>query len=172
MTLNTREEKIKIIFAQYPNQKEIYMTSDDRAFFEATKADAYAQNLQDKKVSHITRKLWDVFAKAKGIDQSTEEGTQEPTVETETTEEGTQEPTVETETTEEGTQEPTVETESTEEVLEDTTDEEVVPAPLDRALLAARYEQLLGKKPTNFMKTETIAAKIAEAEASITKDTN
>lgn len=149
MTLNTRDNKIKIIFAQHPNQKEIFMASDDRAFFDVHKADAYAQNLQDKKVSHITRKLFEVFEEAKTAGDTTYTGETKP--------EGSADESGET-------------TEATVTTTEASADD--APEPLDRAALAARYEELLGKKPTNFMKTETIAARIAEAEAEANTATN
>lgn len=149
MTLNTRENKIKIIFAQHPNQKEIFMTSDDRAFFDVHKADAYAQNLQDKKVSHITRKLFEVFEEAKTAGDTADTSETKP--------EGSADESGET-------------TEANETITEAVASAEA--EPLDRAVLSARYEELLGKKPTNFMKTETIAARIAEAEAEANTATN
>ena len=53
--LNTREEKLKLVFAAHPQAKEIYMTSDDRAFFDAHNAEAYAQGLKDQEVKKFER---------------------------------------------------------------------------------------------------------------------
>jgi hypothetical protein len=54
---NTREEKLKNIFAIYPDKNEVYMTSDGRAFFTAHHADAFAQGLADRKVDKYSREV-------------------------------------------------------------------------------------------------------------------
>jgi hypothetical protein len=54
---NTREEKLKILFATHPGTDLFYMTADNVAFFEEHKADAYAQRLKDKEVTECARKV-------------------------------------------------------------------------------------------------------------------
>lgn len=47
---NTRERKLKYIFAQNPNDKELHVTSDDQAFRNRSDAVNHAKTLQDKDV--------------------------------------------------------------------------------------------------------------------------
>ncbi|AEL23848.1 hypothetical protein [Cyclobacterium marinum] len=54
---NTRAEKLKVLFATHPKTDLFYMTSDDVAFFEQHRADAYAQRLKDKKVTPCQRSV-------------------------------------------------------------------------------------------------------------------
>ena len=147
--LNTREDKLKIIFATYPDKNEVFMTSDDRAFFTQHQADGFGQTLQDREVKKYSR---------------TEDG--RPKTEVEKTEDGRPE-TEEAEKTEDGR--PETEVEKTEDGRPETEEAEglaMTEAPIDeRAALAAKFKELFGKKPAGFMKTETIKAKIAEAEA-------
>jgi hypothetical protein len=53
--LNTREEKLKLVFAAHPQAEEIFMTSDDRAFFDEHNAEAYAQGLKDQEVKRYEK---------------------------------------------------------------------------------------------------------------------
>jgi hypothetical protein len=50
---NSRAKKIEIIFATYPEQVEVFMCSDDRAFFKKHDAEGYAQGLEDNTVEHV-----------------------------------------------------------------------------------------------------------------------
>lgn len=50
---NSRAKKIEIIFADYPEQVEVFMCSDDRAFFKKHDAEGYAQGLEDNTVEHV-----------------------------------------------------------------------------------------------------------------------
>lgn len=52
-TENTRAQKIKIVFAQYPNIESIFVTSDDAAFFEKSDAENHAKSLGNKKVVKV-----------------------------------------------------------------------------------------------------------------------
>lgn len=52
---NSREAKVKSIFANYPKEDKIYMASDNRAFFNEAQADGYAQTLKDKKLEVFER---------------------------------------------------------------------------------------------------------------------
>lgn len=122
---NTREEKLKIIFATYPDKNEVYMTSDDRAFFTEHQANGFAQGLADKTVEKFERD--DRRPKTEDGSGKLEVGSEE---------------------------------------IASAEGLAMTEAPVDeRAALVAKYQELLGKKPSNFMKTENIEAAIAKAEA-------
>lgn len=43
-------EKVKQVFKKYPNQKELYITSDGNVFLEKMWAESHANGLYDKKI--------------------------------------------------------------------------------------------------------------------------
>lgn len=53
---NTREQKLKIIFATNPAQNVVFMTSDDRAFFNPADAKERSGRLKDRTVKTYNRK--------------------------------------------------------------------------------------------------------------------
>lgn len=164
-TQNKRAEKIKMIFAQHPTQKVLFLTSDDRAFFDENRANGYAQTLKDKAVTKHLRPVEEVkekvIAKIKANQAVTEPDPEDP--EKKTTQE------LEEPEAGEGNQNLSAEGAKIAEGSGDQSgaDDDTQKAEPSRAELATRYEELLGKKPTNFMNAATIAAKIAEAEASL-----
>jgi hypothetical protein len=52
---NTREQKLKILFATYPTVDIFFMTSDDKGFFDNGSAGAHASTLKDKNVQSYSR---------------------------------------------------------------------------------------------------------------------
>lgn len=141
------------------------MTSDDRAFFTNHQADSYGQTLPDRKVDEYTRQVTEHF----------QEGVKEPIAVTETIDQTT----VETkEKTSEGdaadkapadgsTAEGSGETGSDEPGQTESGDAGSDLSPeQERAEVAVKYLEVFGKKPSNFMKVETMQAKISEALAS------
>lgn len=52
---NSRELKLKYIFNQYPEIKELHVTSDDQAFKQENDAKAHARTLDDKEVALVKR---------------------------------------------------------------------------------------------------------------------
>lgn len=54
---NSREAKIKLVFASYPEAKSFHFTSDDNAFSLESDAKNHAKNLDDKSVTEITRAM-------------------------------------------------------------------------------------------------------------------
>jgi hypothetical protein len=137
--LNTREEKLKLVFAAHPEAEEIYMTSDDRAFFKESYAEAHAKGLPDQAVERFER------------EQDASTGS-----ETEQTEDAPE--------TEDGGQK-TEELTGAETGAGDASTGSATDAEDDRAVWVAKFEEVFGKKPNNFMKLDTIKARIAEAEA-------
>jgi hypothetical protein len=61
MKENTREAKLKILFATHPEVDKFYLTSDDKAFFDEHRANAHAQRLKDQDVESYSRKLVDAL---------------------------------------------------------------------------------------------------------------
>jgi len=140
---NTRGEKLKIIFATHPNQNDVFMASDDRAFFTEHQADSYGQGLKDREVKKYSRLAVEVIervlVKKAAKDQETDlEKVDEVDASTDSA--------------------------GSDETASDTVDEPLSPDE-ERAALAAKYEELLGKKPAWNMKLDKMKAAIAEAEA-------
>ena len=54
---NSREAKIKLVFASYPEAKSFHFTSDGNAFSLESDAKNHAKNLEDKEVVEITRAM-------------------------------------------------------------------------------------------------------------------
>lgn len=54
---NSREAKIKLVFASYPEAKSFHFTSDSNAFSLESDAKNHAKNLGDKEVVEITRAM-------------------------------------------------------------------------------------------------------------------
>ncbi|MBS4064503.1 MAG: hypothetical protein KGZ74_08075 [Chitinophagaceae bacterium] len=155
--LNTREEKLKLVFAAHPQAKEIFMTSDDRAFFDEHNAEAYAQGLKDQEVKKYKRTLVETFLKIKEAKRAYQPDLGAGDTGAGDVEEGD----AGAGDTEEGDA-----GEGDTGKGEAGADEAgAADAGDDRAALVARYQELIGKKPNNLMKLETIKAKIAEAEA-------
>lgn len=163
---NTRAEKLEIIFANHPDENEVFMASDDKAFFTEHQADAYAQRLPDRKVQKFTRNIVAAFVSGKSKVESKESATQESgdgksenekeASEVDATDtaapEGESEKGLEKETS-------TKDGDTQEEAEESASDES------EREALAARYEELLGRKPVWNMKLEKLKAAVEEAEA-------
>lgn len=142
---NTRKEKLKIIFATYPQQETVYMTSDDKAFFNEEQASAHAQRLADQTVSKYPKKFWEVAIDV--LDKNQEKRETEETEGEGTEGEGT-----------EGEEE----TETVEDV--ETVTEEVSTEVDERAALAARFEELAGRKPAANIKLENLRKAVDELE--------
>lgn len=146
--LNTREQKLKLVFAAHPNAKKIFMTSDDRAFFEEHVADGHAQGLKDKEVKSYSKPLVEAFFKVKESkeDAGAGEGAGADTGAGEDS--GADDGAGAGDDTGAG------------DGADEKSPEEI------RAALVAKYEEVFGKKPFPAnMKLETLQAKIAEAEA-------
>lgn len=161
---NTREEKLKMIFAAYPDKTEIFMASDDRAFFTDHHADAYSQGLQDRDVERYERpeieEVEDLEtdpaketvtggATGDSLDELTDEN-----ADPEKVAEG------------DAADEAVAEGESEEINVSTDTVESIETAKKDeREVLSERYEELLGKKPAWNMKLDNMKAAITVAEA-------
>src|SRR5690606_36911609 len=65
---NTREAKLKILFATHPDVDTFFMTADDKAFYERHQADAHAQKLKNQKVECCARKTVELQDKPAGGD--------------------------------------------------------------------------------------------------------
>jgi len=159
---NTREEKLKMIFAAYPDKTEIFMASDDRAFFTDHQADAYGQGLKDRNVKRYERPEMEEV-------EDLETDPAKETVTGDATGDSLDEVTDENANLEkvaegDAADEAVVEGES-EEVnpSTDTAESDETSKKDEREVLSERYEELLGKKPTHNMKLDTIKAKIAAA---------
>lgn len=202
-TLTERERKLEIIFATHPDKKEVFMTSDDRAFFTDHQADAFAQGLADRTVTKYSRLATEVYLNVKKKVKATQhlqEGVKEPIAETEAslaatpvapvlslTAEGdgsgqsleelteetdaTQEKTAEGDATAEaGTEGESEEGTGEKSPAEESKAEEASKqsnAADEKAAVIAQFVEVFGKKPSNFMKVETMQAKIAEASTSL-----
>jgi hypothetical protein len=164
---NTRKEKLKIIFATYPQQDTVYMTSDEKAFFNEAQAESHAQRLLDKNVSKYPKKFWEqaiqILDKNEDSKNENTEGTEgtegEGTEGTEGTEGESTEGTEGTQGTE-GT-ESTEGTDGTESKDLEGTDQ---PSEDERAALAVKFEELSGKKPAWNMKLENLRSAVADLE--------
>lgn len=134
---NTRKEKLKIIFATYPHEDTVYMTGDDKAFFNGEQAESHAQRLKDSTVNKYPRTLFNALV-------DNEEGTEGETGEV--------------------TGEDAVG--SAGESTGESTGEEASPGAREdeRTLLAARFEELAGRKPAANMKLENLQKAVAELE--------
>ena len=152
---NTREEKLSILFATHPKTDKFYLASDDRAFFDQHNADGYAQGLADRKVTEYSRNVVEHF----------QQGIKEPIAVTETIDKTADET---EETTSEENAAPAAPGDGQAEEGGDEAGKDESGSPEsgeDRAAVVAKYEEVFGKKPSNFMKVETMQAKIAEALA-------
>ena len=54
---NSLENQVKRIFAHNPTQDTLFITSDDRMFYESTKAQAHSVSLRDKNITAVERTL-------------------------------------------------------------------------------------------------------------------
>jgi hypothetical protein len=52
----TKQQVADHVFARYPKQDEVFITSDNQAFFTPEQAEAHAPRLKDRKITDIKRK--------------------------------------------------------------------------------------------------------------------
>ncbi len=110
----SKKEYLEKLFAEYPDAKQFYLTSDLQAFTEETNAKNHAKTLENKEVELVKRPS---NAKAEAKSESTTEGTVQVKGKKKNakTEEATKEP---------AKPEPTTETEEAEGEDEDEEEEE------------------------------------------------
>ncbi|WP_143960232.1 hypothetical protein [Litoribacter populi] len=164
---NTRADKLKVIFATYPKQDEVFMTSDDRAFFTAHQADSHGQTLKDQKVGHYTRRLVEAFVKAKETEETeTGDAVKGATLTINADETPKDETPKDEAPADEAPKDeaPAGETPADETPKDEESPKEESKEVDEREALSARFQELTGKKPAHNIKLENLKAAIEAAE--------